>query len=73
MLLALGVIALLAAIPLFGFAALGLLGILADVGNDENREIGLQALSMGLPALVSGLVLCAGGLWTLAKNRARTS
>jgi hypothetical protein len=62
MLLALGVIGVLISVPLLGLAALGFLGILADVGPNENRELGIQLLIFGLPALIGGVVLCALGL-----------
>jgi len=70
-LVALGVIALLISLPLLGFAALGCLGILADVGPAENREVGLRFLALGLPPLISGVVSCALGL--LACDRRHTS
>ncbi|QDU24325.1 hypothetical protein ETAA1_63390 [Urbifossiella limnaea] len=72
MLLALGATGLLISLPLLGFAALGYLGILADVGPDENRAIGIHALSLGLPAVICGVVLCVLGLRTVAWNRRRT-
>ena len=68
MLLALGVIGILISLPLLGFAALGFLGILADVGPDENREMGIQLLSLGLPPLICGVVLCVPGLVAFARN-----
>jgi len=60
-LLALGVISIFISLLLLGFAALGFLGILADVGPTENREMGIQSLFLGLPALIGGVVLCALG------------
>ena len=49
MLLAFGVIGIVISLPLLGFAALGYLGILADVGPDENQALGNRALFVGLP------------------------
>lgn len=72
MLLALGVIGILISLPLLGFAALGYLGILADVGPTENREMGIQSLSLGLPPVIGGVVLCVLGLMALARHRRRT-
>lgn len=67
-LLALGVIGILISLPLLGFAALGYLGILADVSPTENREMGIQSLSLGLPSLICGVVLCVLGLVASARN-----
>ncbi len=50
-------LSLLISLPLVGFAALGFMGILADVSVAENREFGLGFLYMGLPFLVGGGVL----------------
>ncbi len=61
-LLAFGVIGVLISLPLLGFAALGFLGILADVGPIENRELGIQLLIFGLPTFIGGVMLCAFGL-----------
>lgn len=72
MLLTLGVIGILISLPLLGFAALGFLGILADVGPIENREMGIQALTLGLPPLICGVVLCVLGFRVLAWNHRRT-
>ncbi len=71
MLLALGMIGVLISLPLLGFAALGFLGILADVGPNENRELGIQLLIFGLPALIGGVVLCAFGLRAHASRHPR--
>jgi hypothetical protein len=71
MLLALGVFGILISLPLLGFAALGFLGILADVGPSENREMGLQLLSLGLLPLICGVVLCVLGLVAFARNHRR--
>lgn len=71
MFLALGVIGLLISLPLLGFAALGYLGILADVSPAENRGMGNQLLSLGLTPLICGVVLCVLGLLTHARNHRR--
>jgi hypothetical protein len=72
MLLAIGVTSFLISLPLLGFAVLGYLGILADVGPDENLAIGTRALAMGLPALICGVLLCVPGLLSFIRNRRRT-
>ena len=72
MLLALGVTGLLIALPLLGFAALGFLGILADVGPNENRALGIQMLWLGLPPLICGVVLCVFGVLPFVWNGRRT-
>lgn len=64
-LLALGAISMLISLPLLGFAVLGFLGVLADVGVAENREMGMQLVLMGLPPLIGGVVFCAIGLLVL--------
>lgn len=69
MLLALGAIGVVVALPLMGFAALGHLGILADVGPEENRAMGRQLLSWGVPPLIGGTVLCVLGFVALARGR----
>lgn len=71
LLLALGVAGLLISLPLLGFAALGYLGILADVGPNENRAIGTQSLSLGIPVLICSVLLCVFGLLSFAWNRRR--
>lgn len=70
-LLAFGVIGILISLPLLGFAALGYLGILADMSPNENREMGIQSLSLGLPPLICGVVLCALGIVASARNHRR--
>jgi len=68
--IALGVIGMLISLPFFGFAALGFLGILADWGPKEKRDIGIQAPSLGLLPLICGVVLCVFDLLTFGwKNR----
>jgi hypothetical protein len=67
-LLALGVIGILISLPLLGFAALGYLGILADVSPTENREMGIQSLSSGLPSFICGVLLFTLGLVVSARN-----
>lgn len=69
--LALGVIGIVLSLPLLGLAALGYLGILADVGPAENRQLGIQLLSWGLPALICGTVLCVLSFLSLVGNRRR--
>lgn len=69
MLLVLGAIGLLISLAVLGLAALGYFGILADVSPNENRAIGIQALSFGLPAFICSLVMCVLGLRSLAWNR----
>jgi hypothetical protein len=71
MLLALGVLGIVISLPLLGFAALGFLGILADMGPNENRALGIQAVYLGLPPLIGGVVLCVLGLIAFAWNRQR--
>jgi hypothetical protein len=68
LLTALGVIGILISLPLLGFAALGFLGILADVGPAENREMGIESLFWGLPPLICGVVLCVLGLVAFARH-----
>ncbi len=60
--LVLGVFGILISLPFFGIAALGCLGILADIGPNENLQIGIQAFLSGLFPLICGLVLFAYGL-----------
>jgi len=69
--LALGVIGILISLPLLGFATLGYLGILADVGPAENRQLGISLLTWGLPALICGVVLCMPSFLSLVGNRRR--
>lgn len=66
--LALGVIGILISLPLLGFAALGFLGILADMSIAENRGIGMQFLYLGLPPLIGGVVLCVFGLLSFRRK-----
>lgn len=67
-LFAVGVVGILISLLLLGIAALGFLGILADVGPIENREMGIQSLALGLPPLIGGLVACGLGLVALARR-----
>jgi len=69
MLLVLGAVGMAISLPLLGFAALGHFGILADVGPEQNRAMGRQLLSWGLPPLIGGMVLCGLGLTALARTR----
>lgn len=69
MLLVLGGIGMVIALPLLGFAALGHFGILADVGPEENRAMGGQLLSWGLPPLIGGTVLCVLGFVAVTRGR----
>lgn len=70
--LALGMISLLISLLPLGFAALGFLGILADIGPAENREIGVHLLDWGLPPFIGGVVLCAFGLLAHVTNHCHT-
>lgn len=70
--LAMGVLCILISLLILGLSAFGLLGILADVGPEENRDMAIQLLSLGIPALIGGVVLCVLGLLALAWNRQRT-
>lgn len=63
-LLALGAIGIVISLPLLGLAALGYLGVLADVGPAENRAMGMKAFAWGLPPLVFGVVSGVLGLLT---------
>ncbi len=67
--LLLGLCGLLIAMPLLGFAALGWLGVLADVSPAENRGYSVQLITLGIPPLVVGAALCLVAL--LAFPRAR--
>ncbi len=58
MLLTLGVLGILISLPLLAFAALGFLGILADISPSENWALGIQAVYLGLPFLIGGVMLC---------------
>ena len=71
--LAIGVLGILISLPILGLAALGHLGALADVGPAENRNMGIQLLSLGLAPLIGGVVLCVLGLLAFAWNRRRTA
>ncbi|ODA33362.1 hypothetical protein A6X21_18890 [Planctopirus hydrillae] len=70
--LALGMISLLISLLPLGFAALGFLGILADIGPGENRKMGIQLLTWGLPPFIGGIVLCALGLLAHVTNHRHT-
>jgi hypothetical protein len=52
----LGGLAGLVALLFFGVAILGHLGVLADVGDQENRQMGQQALWIGLAAAGCSIV-----------------
>lgn len=56
-----GGVVLLAAMPCFFLGVLGLMGVVADVGPAENREIGWQFLGIGVIPLVigAGLLIAA--------------
>lgn len=71
--LAVGVLGILISLPLLGLAALGYHGALADVGPAENRNMGIQLLSLGLPPLVGGVVVCVLGVLAFAWNRRSTA
>jgi hypothetical protein len=70
---AMGVLGILISLPILALAALGHLGALADVGPAENRNMGIQLLSLGLAPLIGGVVLCVLGLLAFAWNRRRTA
>ena len=70
-LLALGGLGVVISLPIFAFAALGFLGILADISPNENRAIGIQAVYLGLPFLIGGGMLCGLALLQFALNRRR--
>lgn len=69
--IAVGVLCILISALLLGLSALGHFGALADVGPAENRNMGMQLLSLGLPPLIVGVVLCVLGLLALAWTRRR--
>ncbi|MDX1964604.1 MAG: hypothetical protein SFX18_15745 [Pirellulales bacterium] len=69
--LAVGLLCVLISLFLMGLSALGYLGVLADVGPAENEKMGKQLLSLGIPPLIGGLVLCGLGLLASAWNRRR--
>jgi len=71
--IAIGVVGILISLPVLGLAALGYLGALADVGPAQNRIMGLQLLSLGLPLLIGGVVSCVLGLRALAWSRRRAA
>jgi len=71
--LGLGVFGILISLPLLGFAALGYLGVLADVGPTENRKIGIQLLSLGLPPLICGVGLCSLRFLAFGRNHRRAA
>ena len=50
----------LALLPI-GLGILGFLGVLADVGPAENRQMGLQLMAFGLVPLLGGAVLLVAG------------
>ncbi len=68
-LLILGAAVTLLSLPLLGFAVLGFIGILADVGPAENRQIGFGFLKLGLPVLAVGLTLCIAAAWAHTRRR----
>lgn len=61
-LLSVGAVCAVLAVPLLLFALFGALGVLADVGPTENRALGVEFLSYGLPLLLVGATLLAIGL-----------
>lgn len=68
---AIGLLCILISSLILGLSALGHHGVLADVGPAENRNMGTQLLSLGLPPLLGGVVLCVLGLLAFAWNRRR--
>lgn len=71
-LLALGMISLLISLLPLGFASLAFLGVLADVGPAENREMGVQLLSWGLPLHRRCRVMCSRSPGTRHKSPSYT-
>jgi len=71
--LAIGVLGILISLPLLGLAALGYHGALADVGPAENRNMGSQLLSLGVPSVMGSVVVCVLGVLAFAWNRHRTA
>jgi len=71
-LLVVGLLLLLFSLLPLAFAGLGFAGILADAGPNENREMGLTLLVVGLPAALLGLVLLACAL-VLFRKPGRTA
>ena len=69
--LAIGMLCIVISLLLLGLSALGHLGALADVGPVENRNMGIQLLSLGLPPLIGGVVLCVLSLLAFACSRRR--
>ena len=69
--LATGMLCIFISLQLLGLSALGHLGALADVGSAENRNMGIQLLSWGLPPLIGGVGLCVLGLLAFACSRRR--
>jgi len=62
-----GLVVLFISLLPLGFAVLGLLGMLADVGPDENRQMGLTLLGYGLPIAFTGIALIVIGLVGFSK------
>jgi hypothetical protein len=58
----LGGLAILLAVPMLGLGVLGLLGIAADVGPAENRQIGFGFLTYGTACFFIGVLVLAGAL-----------
>lgn len=55
-LMAICVVCFLFALPCIGFGVLGLLGVLADVGGEENHRIGVQSLWLSLIPVSLGVI-----------------
>jgi hypothetical protein len=53
-------------------AVFGFLGVLADVGYQENRSYGQQLLTLGLPTLVAGVLVCGLALVVFLRSRRRS-
>lgn len=68
-LLGIAVVALLAAMPCIGMGLLGLLGVLADVGQDENRRIGVQSLRISMIPTGISIVALVGAFVVLRRGR----
>ncbi|MCA9312619.1 MAG: hypothetical protein KDA21_15500 [Phycisphaerales bacterium] len=50
-------------LPCAGLGVLGLLGVVADVGTDENHQIGLGFLKLALIPLSLAIITLLAALW----------
>lgn len=69
MLLGLGAFSMVISVPVLGLGVLGFLGIAADMSPTENRALGVQAVYLGVPLLIGGMVLGLLGLVASAWSR----